>query len=720
MNACVTLTAVCLLAGGVSAAEFSTAKCVWAEGRQAESNLTVSFRAPFEWKGGAAPVCRIAAATVYRAFLNGEFVSWGPARTVGGFACVDEFKLAPKPGRNVLTIEVAGYNVASYQYSGDKSFLCAEVVQDGTPLVATPSDFEAVEAPRAKTGPVYSRQRGFVAEGYEIDRDWVRWSAGEESARPRLKLAVVPSPKWRTRASARPAFRMNTSFAAEKEHWTLPSVDSGFVGLRFRCLRPGKISVEFDEALGKDGRIDLGRNGDPLSSWHAMLNRITWDVKEPGEYCVETMEPYTMRYVRAVTDGGAFEDVRPTLRQCRNSGMEKAAFDSSDPELNRLFAAAKESVAQNAVDIFTDCPSRERVGWLCDTYFTANAAAWLSGDFAIEREYLLNFTLTDDFGPNIPKGAIPGFMPSRSGGLMPTYAMWYVVQCVQAASRLESSARQVFTDRVRGRIEGILGYLAGFEREGLLEDLPGWVFIEWSKANDYVKGVNFPANMMWAFALDCAGALFGRADLHEKAAAVRVRTLELSMKDGRFHDQALRGADGRLALNDAASTEVCQYYAFFTDLVSPASHPQLWRTLVDEVGPGRRGHPEMDVADAFVGWMLRCELLARYGESKELYRSIKSYYGRMAETSGTLWEFADGHDSRCHAFAGNIAALIFREAFGIERIDWANKTVSWREPSTELASACGRIPVPVGEISVRITCENGRPIRKFSLPDGWR
>ena len=57
-----------------------------------------------------------------------------------------------------------------------------------------------------------------------------------------------------------------------------------------------------------------------------------------------------------------------------------------------------------------------------------------------------------------------------------------------------------------------------------MEDLPGWVIIEWSKANGYVKGVNFPANMLWARALEDAGRLLGRCDWTEKAKAVRERT----------------------------------------------------------------------------------------------------------------------------------------------------------------------------------------------------
>ena len=43
---------------------------------------------------------------------------------------------------------------------------------------------------------------------------------------------------------------------------------------------------------------------------------------------------------------------------------------NGNEKLQKIAAAAVESYRQNAVDLFTDCPSRERAGWLCDSFFT--------------------------------------------------------------------------------------------------------------------------------------------------------------------------------------------------------------------------------------------------------------------------------------------------------------------------------------------------------------
>ena len=61
-----------------------------------------------------------------------------------------------------------------------------------------------------------------------------------------------------------------------------------------------------------------------------------------------------------------------------------------------------------------------------------------------------------------------------------------------------------------------------YENEySLLEDLPKWNFVEWSKANDWCKGVNFPTNMLYAAALEAVYKLYGDNDLMEKAEKIR-------------------------------------------------------------------------------------------------------------------------------------------------------------------------------------------------------
>ena len=59
--------------------------------------------------------------------------------------------------------------------------------------------------------------------------------------------------------------------------------------------------------------------------------------------------------------------------------------------MDSIFNAAVETFKQNTLDIYMDCPSRERAGWLCDSFFTARAEHYLTGASTVEKNFLENF-----------------------------------------------------------------------------------------------------------------------------------------------------------------------------------------------------------------------------------------------------------------------------------------------------------------------------------------
>lgn len=78
------------------------------------------------------------------------------------------------------------------------------------------------------------------------------------------------------------------------------------------------------------------------------------------EYELLSFEPYTMMYVKVVVFGDA-EAEAPVLLSYENPDVKEFPI-LPDEEAERIFRAAKETFAQNAVDVLTDCPSRERSG----------------------------------------------------------------------------------------------------------------------------------------------------------------------------------------------------------------------------------------------------------------------------------------------------------------------------------------------------------------------
>ena len=180
-----------------------------------------------------------------------------------------------------------------------------------------------------------------------------------------------------------------------------------------------------------------------------------------------------------------------------------------------------------------------------------------------------------------------------------------------------------------------MDYFKAFENEyGLLEKLPGWVFVEWSKSNELIQDVHFPTNMLYAAMLKAVCELYGDDSLYTKALGIEKTVNELSF-DGKFYNDNMVRENGVL-VSPQIKTESCQYYAFFCGTATRETRGELWETLLNDFGPDRAvtgKHPEVFPANTFIGDYLRLELLYLYGEHDKLLNDIKCYFTNMALTT---------------------------------------------------------------------------------------
>ncbi len=775
-------------AGG---ARFQSAQPIWPKGRETEMNLLVGFRAAFQLPaqlrdGSGKPVLRVAAATIYRAWLNGEFLGYGPARGPHGYFRVDPWDLSGKlrPGENLVAIEVAGYNANSYYLLDQPSFLQAEVVAGDRVLASTAGEGEHFAArlltQRVQKVQRYSFQRPF-SEIYRLTPDCDRWrrEATISDAAP-VETDILPEKKLLPRRVLYPAFTVHRpvklvasgrvaplekvsglwkdrSLTAigpklkgfpQRQLTTIPSIEAqhfrvsqrtsldqhysdataislaareyrildlrvnrtGFLGATVTCPIKTRLWFLFDEVLtGQD--VDFKRLG--------CVNLISFEL-QPGTYHLESIEPYTLRYLKLLCVEGSCAIEGVYLREYAHPPVQ-ATFVSSDPRLNRIFAAGIETFRQNALDIFMDCPSRERAGWLCDSFFTARVACDVDGDTRVEQNFLENFSLPKRFAC-LPDGMLPMCYPAdhNDGVYIPNWALWFVVQLAEYNAR---SGDRATVDALRPKLMKLFDFFKRYEnRDGLLEKLPSWVFVEWSGANQFVQDVNYPSNMLYAAALKAAGRMYKLPELSAKADRIR-DTIRRQSFDGRFFvDNAIRTKDGRLEVTKNHS-EVCQYFAFFFHVATPKSHPELWRLLRDKFGPGRKEtkeFPDVCLANSFVGNMLRMELLSAAGRSQQILDESVAYLLYMADRTGTLWENDTAVASCDHGFASHIVHTLYRDVLGLRRIDRLRKEVTVQFGDVSLDRCEGSLPTPDGLIRLQWQKKGDQIEYQLRLPAGYR
>jgi alpha-L-rhamnosidase len=483
----------------------------------------------------------------------------------------------------------------------------------------------------------------------------------------------------------------------------------GFFGASVTVHTPAKLYFTFDETLS-EGDVDFKR---------LMCVNIVAYTLAPGSYKLETFEPYTLRFLKMMVLEGECEVSRIYLREYTAPDVWTAHFRSSDEGLNQLFAAGRETYRANAVDFFTDTPSRERAGWLCDSSFTAQVSPLLSGHTQVEKCFFENFLLPDHFA-HIPDGMLPGCYPADhyDGGFVPTWSLWFLVQLEQYLAR---SGDRELVESLRPRVIKLLGYFKPFENDdGLLEKLKGWVFIEWSKSNDYVQDVSYPANMLYAAALAAVGRIYNLPQYAEQAEALRKIIRKQSFDGEFFVDNALR--QGAKLVPTHNRTETCQYYAFYFDTASAETYPKLWEALHTAFGPGRRttgAFPEIAPSNAFMGNVLRLELLSRAGLTEQLAGEAKSYLLYMAELTGTFWENTGNEASMDHAFGSHIVVALYRDILGLYQVDMVRKAVHVRFTPTSLESCEGRIPTPDGFVSMGWTKTSDALTYQLDVPAGY-
>jgi alpha-L-rhamnosidase len=124
----------------------------------------------------------------------------------------------------------------------------------------------------------------------------------------------------------------------------------------------------------------------------------------------EVFEPrhtvHGFRYARIRRDGAPLDPAGVTMRVVHTDLRRTGTFACSDDDLNRLHEIADWSFRSNAVDVPTDCPTRERLAWTGDFQVFAPTATRLYDVLGFSRKWLRS--VRDD---QLPDGRIANFSP---------------------------------------------------------------------------------------------------------------------------------------------------------------------------------------------------------------------------------------------------------------------------------------------------------------------
>ena len=182
---------------------------------------------------------------------------------------------------------------------------------------------------------------------------------------------------------------------------------SGIVRLRVRGEGGRTVTLTPSELLTPDGRPNQKASGEPY--------RWTYTLRGGGE---EAWAPrftyYGFRYVQvegavpAGADGpaGLPRVVSIEMAHTRNSAPETGRFETSLPLFNRIDGLVRWAIRSNLASVLTDCPHREKLGWLEQTYLMGDAVHFDHDLFGLYRKQV-----ADVVDAQAEDGLVPDIAP---------------------------------------------------------------------------------------------------------------------------------------------------------------------------------------------------------------------------------------------------------------------------------------------------------------------
>lgn len=689
---------------------------VWAEGQKNQMNRAFAFVLDLG-KKQMGEIC-LSAASCYKVIADGKLMGFGPNRTAHGYARAAVYPF----NAQYITVEVQSHFVPNFCWvKREPFFACVLKTESGKEYFA--EDFNCFAlSDRVQKVRRYSFQRGFC-ETYINEKDRTAlYFCKPQNAFPRVKTEKAELPHLLPSETLNPALseifaekvidsgycktspeiavyvdRTETLIGTviegfKRGEWQdfstdeisritylsgAKSGDYAYVTLDFSRIVTGIVEVEiiagnagevffaFDEILSDEKlkTIKPFRGG--------TANVFKWTVKKAGVYNLSAFEPYAFRYANVITSAGVKANVK--VRAYENPEAGKMLFECDDKKIEQIMEAARHTFAHNAVDLLTDCPSRERAGWLSDSFFSSVAERVFTGDNKVERAFLQNYILADKSGH--PKGMIPRCYPAdyyEEDGFIPNWSLWYILEIYKYFTQYGYDET---VEKSRANVEGILNYFVDFENEfGVLEDLKGWIFVEWSAANnsDHINGINVPSNACYYASLLAAAKVYGIKGLKEKAEKVKDYLLKNAYVDGFFVDNLIRNEKGDIIPTENY-TETCQYYMFFFKCADKHTHKELFDKMLNEYGKSDSsvsgGNPvkkQLTPSNMIYGVYMRLELLMREQKRVELLNECVRYFYDMTQKTGTLWENNTASASCDHGFASYVSRFIIYALFGFD------------------------------------------------------
>ena len=622
-------------------------------------NLHVLARARLDVQAGERRILRITADDYYKLYINGRFLTQGPAPAYVEHYYYNEVDITPylRRGSNIIGVHLYYQGLVNRVWnSGDGRFaVAAEAVgSDGEPAAALHWIYRIS---RAYSGEVtgYDTQylENFDSRLWEPD-----WACPDYDDSGWQDMAVAGWADYKLEkqpVKELEIYRRSPDLCRKRgDTWFIDMGReiTGALRIRAEGKRGSRVVLRFgEECDGDQVRFDMRCNCRYEEIW-------TLD----GGVC--ELEPYDykgFRYASLIPDEGAH--ILEAVGEVRHYPMDDTActLESGDRNLDEIFSICRNGVKLGTQEGYLDCPTREKGQYLGDAVVTAHSQVWLTGTVEMLRKCIGQFAVTKAICPGL-MGVAPGSLMQEIGDFS---LLWSQLLKLDYSFTGDREFLRNYIPTARGILEHFKRY-AG--EDGLLYQVADkWNLVDWPEnlRDDYDFPLTRPVvapgchNVINALYVGAARTLAELEEALGLAPSIRWQELRDSYIRTFFREDQMLFADSSTSSHCALHSNL---YALYFGLVPEGA--------------------ETYIADFLVGKGMCCgvmvsyfylKALARAGRHRDVYKALvnESDHGwvNMLREGATACFEAWGKDQKwntslCHPWASAPISVFIEDIAG--------------------------------------------------------
>ena len=372
----------------------------------------------------------------------------------------------------------------------------------------------------------------------------------------------------------------------------------------------------------------------------------------------------------------------------------KAKLDVSNPNIKKMFEVGWRTARLDATETYMDCPYYEQIQYVGDSRIQALISYYNAGDDRLARNAIQQFN-----NSRLAEGITQSRFPVYVAQEIPPFSLWWVGMVYDYWMYRNDDA---FVKQQLSGTRQVLNWFIDLQNpDGSLKKVPYWNFTDWSEDPNWAAGrppmtekgqsSNMDFQLLWA--LQLGTELEEKFGSKEIANAYRQNATQLqkTIKE--------RYWDGKKQI--FSDTPEMKFYsqhpnvlAVLTNTVTGLEAKQLIERIL----------PDTTLMPCSVYFKYYLHLAARKVGLGDKYVEMLSVWQTHLDYGLTTWgEMTDPKRTRsdCHAWSAHPNIEFFRILLGIDTDAPNFKKVVIKPHLGDLKQAAGSMPHPAGEISTK-------------------